>query len=69
MKVQYAVTQRASLQAQLKKKKTLMKRVDAKAGTNSLRWKLPKRLAPGTYTLRLLFQGTTKASTKVTITR
>ena len=43
--------------------------VNAKAGTNTLTWKLPKSLKAGKYTLRLLYEGTVKASTKVKIAR
>ena len=53
LKVQYAVTNAAALQAQLKGKKTLTKQVNAKAGTNTLKWKLPKNLKAGKYSLRL----------------
>ncbi len=69
LKVQYGVTNAAPLTAQLKGKKTVTKQVQAKAGTNTLKWKLPKTVKPGKYTLRLLFQGTSKASTKVKVTR
>ena len=69
LKVQYGVTNAVPLTAQLKGKKTVTKQVQAKAGTNTLKWKLPKKVKPGKYTLRLLFQGTSKASTKVKVTK
>jgi uncharacterized protein YfaS (alpha-2-macroglobulin family) len=50
-------------------KKTLTKQVNAKAGTNTLTWKLPKSLKAGKYTLRLLYEGRVKASAKVKIAR
>jgi DNA-binding beta-propeller fold protein YncE len=76
LKVQYAVTNAASLQAKLSGKKKLTKKVKAKAlsknlrakaGTNTLKWKMPKALKPGKYTLKLYYQGTVKATTKVKI--
>ncbi len=67
LKVQYGVTNAAALTAQLKGKKTLTKQVQAKAGTNTLKWKMPKNLKAGKYTLRLLYQGTSRASTKVKV--
>lgn len=69
LKVQYALTNAAALQAQLAGKKTLTKQVNAKAGTNILKWKLPKSLKAGKYSLKLLYQGTAKATTKVKVTR
>ncbi len=69
LKVQYAVTSAAVLQAQLKGKKTLTKQLNAKAGTNTLKWKLPKNLKAGKYSLRLFYEGALKASTKVKVTR
>ena len=68
LKVQYAVTNTASLQAQLKGTETLTKQVNAKAGTNTLKWKLPKNLKAGKCTLRLLYHGACKDKTKVKIT-
>jgi hypothetical protein len=65
----YGVTNAAPLTFTLKGKKTLTKQVSAKAGTNTLKMKLPKSLKAGKYTLRLAFQGTVKASAKVKITR
>ena len=69
LKVRYAVTSDAALQARLAGKKTLTKKINAKAGTNTLKWKLPKKLKTGKYNLQLLHQGTVKAKTKVKITR
>lgn len=70
LKVQFGVTNAVALQAQLKgKKKRLTKQVNAKAGTNTLKWKLPKSLKAGKYSLKLLYQGAAKATTKVKVTR
>jgi len=69
LKVQFGVTNAAQLTAQLKGKRTLTKQIQAKAGTNTLRWKLPKNLKAGKYTLRLLYQGTSRAKTTVKVTR
>jgi virginiamycin B lyase len=78
LKVQYAVTNAASLQARLSGKKKLTKRVNAKAlsknlnakaGTNTLKWKMPKALKAGKFTLKLYYQGTVKATTKVKVTK
>jgi hypothetical protein len=65
----YGVTNAAPLTFTLKGKRTLTKQVSAKAGTNTLKLKLPKSLKAGKYTLRLTFQGTVKASAKVKVTR
>ena len=69
LKAKYGVTNAAPLTFTLKGKKTLTKKVNAKAGANTLKLKLPKKLKAGKYTLRLSFQGTVKASAKVQITR
>jgi hypothetical protein len=69
LKVQFGITNAVPLTAQLKGKKTVTKQVQAKAGTNTLKWKLPKTVKPGKYTLSLLFQGTSKASTKVKVSK
>ncbi len=67
LKVKYGVTNAASVKFTLKGKKTVTKQVSAKAGVNTLKWKLPKSLKAGKYTLRLSFQGTVKAKTKVKV--
>ncbi len=67
LKVQFGVTNVAALTAQLKGKKTLTKQVQAKAGTNTLKMKVPKSLKPGRYTLRLIFEGSTAAKTTVRV--
>ena len=69
LKVQYGVTNAVALQVQLKGKKTLTKQINAKAGTNTLKWKLPKKLKAGANQRRLLYQGAAKATTKVKVTR
>jgi hypothetical protein len=57
------------LKAQLKGKKTLSKQTKAKAGTNTLKWRLPKSLKAGKYSLRLLHQGVVLAKAEVRVTR
>ena len=69
LKVRFGITNAAALTAQLKGKKTLTKAVRAKAGTNTLKMKVPKSLKPGRYSLRLLSEGASLASTKVKVTR
>jgi len=69
LRVQFGVTNAAPLTAQLAGKKTATKPVQAGSGTNTLRWKLPKSLTPGKYSLRLLFEGKIKAQTAVRITK
>lgn len=68
LKVQYGVTNAVALQAQLKGKKTITKAVNAKAGTNTLKWKLPKSLKSGKYSLSLVYEGKARATTKVKVT-
>ena len=63
--VKYGVTNAAPLTFTLKGKKSASRNVTAKAGTNTLKWKLPKKLTAGKYTLRMSFQGAVKATTKV----
>jgi hypothetical protein len=63
--VKYGVTNAAPLTFTLKGKKSATRNVSAKAGKNTLKWKLPKKLKAGKYTLRLSSQGTVKATTKV----
>lgn len=69
LRVQFGVTGSAPLTAQLKGRKTATKAVQAAAGSNTLRWRLPKALKPGKYSLRLLFEGSIKAQTAVRITK
>ena len=69
LRVQFGVTNAAPLTAQLRGKKSATKAVQAGAGTNTLRWKLPKSLKPGLYSLQLLFDGSVKARTAVRITK
>jgi streptogramin lyase len=69
LRVQFGVTSTTPLTAQLRGKKSATKSVQARAGTNTLRWKLPRSLKPGRYSLRLLFEGNVKAQTAVRITR
>jgi hypothetical protein len=69
LKVQFGVTNTASLTARLKGKRTLTKSVPARAGTNTLRLKTPKNLKSGKYALSLLFEGTTRATTAVRVFR
>ncbi len=69
LKVQFGVTNAASLTAQLKGKKTLTKQVQAQAGTNTLKMKVPKSVKPGKYTLRLLFNASTIAKSTVRVTK
>ena len=67
--VKYGVTNAAPLTFTLKGKKSASRNVTAKAGTNTLKWKLPKKLTAGKYTLRMSFQGAVKATTKVKLAR
>ncbi len=69
LKVQFGVTNAASLTAQLKGKRTVTRTLQARAGTNTLRLKTPKNLKPGKYSLRLIFDGTSRAQTTVRVTR
>ena len=69
MTVAFGATGAAALTAQLQGKRTITQGVQARAGTNTLRWRLPKKLPAGRYSLSLLFEGTSRARTTIRVTR
>ncbi len=69
LSVKYAVTNAAPLVFMLKGKSALTRTVSARAGANTLRWKLPESLKAGKYSLRMSFHGTVKATTKMRVSR
>ena len=69
LRVQFGVTNAAALTAQLSGRQTVTKQVQARAGTNTLRLKLPKSVKPGRFSLRLIFEGSTRAQTSVRVTK